>query len=41
MAASLLSVVGNANRLRHFTPPVLHPALRIPAGPPVTVEGRE
>ncbi|WP_084965420.1 heavy metal translocating P-type ATPase [Thermoactinospora rubra] len=38
MALSSLSVVGNANRLRRFTPPPLPPAPRIPADLPVTVE---
>ncbi|MDF5755206.1 HAD-IC family P-type ATPase [Spongiactinospora sp. TRM90649] len=33
MAASSLSVVGNANRLRRFTPPAPHPTPQLPADP--------
>ncbi|MFI9846997.1 heavy metal translocating P-type ATPase [Nonomuraea sp. NPDC051941] len=38
MALSSLSVVGNANRLRRFTPPGLPPTPQIPAGLAATVE---
>ncbi|MFF5209062.1 heavy metal translocating P-type ATPase [Streptosporangium sp. NPDC000396] len=38
MAASSLSVVGNANRLRRFTSPPLPPAPRVPADLRVSVE---
>ncbi|MEQ4722065.1 heavy metal translocating P-type ATPase [Nonomuraea sp. B19D2] len=38
MALSSLSVVGNANRLRRFTPPSLRPTAEPPAELPVTVE---
>ncbi|MBF8189095.1 heavy metal translocating P-type ATPase [Nonomuraea sp. K274] len=42
MALSSLSVVGNANRLRRFTPPDLLPTPEPPAGQAVTVEtGKE
>ncbi|MEO3868261.1 HAD-IC family P-type ATPase [Nonomuraea sp. B12E4] len=41
MAASSLSVVGNANRLRRFTPPAPHPAPQIRADPPATGTGQE
>lgn len=38
MALSSLSVVGNANRLRRFTPAAVPPAPPVPAGLAVTVE---
>ncbi|TMS00319.1 heavy metal translocating P-type ATPase [Nonomuraea basaltis] len=38
MALSSLSVVGNANRLRRFTPPRLRPAPEVPASLAVIVE---
>ncbi|AQZ63101.1 Lead, cadmium, zinc and mercury transporting ATPase; Copper-translocating P-type ATPase [[Actinomadura] parvosata subsp. kistnae] len=38
MALSSLSVVGNANRLRRFTPPALQPAPTLPVGVPISVE---
>ncbi|MEO3807023.1 heavy metal translocating P-type ATPase [Nonomuraea sp. B1E8] len=41
MAASSLSVVGNANRLRRFTSQAPHPAPPIPADPAVPVENRQ
>ena len=41
MAASSLSVVANANRLRGFKPPAIPDNVRVPATDPVVVVGRD